>query len=326
MTIRDGKTVKAVIDNDPLFRYHRYLEAVAADDIAYVRRKDKAYGASWKRRGGPGAFFTLVRPWDRFERMAEEYVVPFDVFTMIMMQGLEGPDGSAIACVRDMRRYLLLLECEMAEQLADTDKGLAYNDDGSYKTPEPQPPAPDDGSLALEMAKMNTPDSITTCPVCLKLHDTRFKHSCDGPRKPIPRTVAANPKNDPQGYGTGNMPSPPRVESNLLNSSGEPIYTDRPCWELEDGLTMAQLPAAAPGFYVEGKRIPGEYTQYIVNRDCEYFAMYPETIGHLPRLEFELNNKELECLPKWYHGLYAWVDAETKWRLFPTYQNTTWMK
>src|SRR4051812_7327205 len=97
--------------DDPLFNYHRHLQDVADADIAYVRRKDKAYSASWKRRGGPGAFFTLVRPWDRFESMAAGYSVPYDIFTLIMMQGLEGPDGSAIACVRDMRRYLLLLEC-----------------------------------------------------------------------------------------------------------------------------------------------------------------------------------------------------------------------
>jgi len=96
--------------------YHRHLESIAKADIEYVRRKDAQYDASWKKRKGIGAFFTIVRPWDRLENISQS--VGYDIFTKIREEGLEGPDGSLIACVRDLRRYLLLVEAEMAEQLA----------------------------------------------------------------------------------------------------------------------------------------------------------------------------------------------------------------
>lgn len=107
--------------------YHRHLEAVQVADLEYVRRKDAQYAASWKRRGGVGAFFTIVRPWDRLENLLERLperlaargeAAQYDVFRAIREEGLSGPDGSVIACVRDVRRYLLLLEAEMREQLA----------------------------------------------------------------------------------------------------------------------------------------------------------------------------------------------------------------
>jgi hypothetical protein len=97
-------------------KYHRHLEAIVQADVEYVRRKDAQYDASWKKRGGGGAFFTIVRPWDRLENISRS--VGYDVFAKIRDEGLEGPDGSLIACVRDLRRYLLLVEAEMTEQLA----------------------------------------------------------------------------------------------------------------------------------------------------------------------------------------------------------------
>jgi hypothetical protein len=96
-------------------RYHRHLEEIAVADIDYVRKKDTQYQASWKRRGGVGAFFTFARPWDRLESIAGS--ANYDIFKVIRHEGLAGPDGSLIACVRDLRRYLLLLEAEMTEQL-----------------------------------------------------------------------------------------------------------------------------------------------------------------------------------------------------------------
>jgi hypothetical protein len=96
-------------------KYHRHLEAITKADIEYVRRKDAQYDASWKKREGAGAFFTIVRPWDRFDNISR--ASGYDIFKKIREEGLEGPDGSLIACVRDLRRYLLLLEAEMTEQL-----------------------------------------------------------------------------------------------------------------------------------------------------------------------------------------------------------------
>jgi hypothetical protein len=100
---------------DDTLKYHRHLDAIVQADVEYVRRKDAQYDASWKKRDGVGAFFTIVRPWDRLESISRS--VGYDVFAKIREEGLDGPDGSLIACVRDLRRYLLLVEAEMTEQL-----------------------------------------------------------------------------------------------------------------------------------------------------------------------------------------------------------------
>jgi hypothetical protein len=99
--------------------YHRHLEAIVQADVEYVRHKDTQYDASWKKRGGEGAFFTIVRPWDRFESISRS--AGYDLFAKVREEGLDGPDGSLIACVRDLRRYLLLIEAEMTEQLGSTE-------------------------------------------------------------------------------------------------------------------------------------------------------------------------------------------------------------
>lgn len=115
--------------------YHRHLTSVALADIDHVLKKDTQYAASWKQRGGVGAFFTIVRPWDRFVNMLDPSKVPgdareapisaranrpvpaFDLFEAIRADGLVGEDGTIIACVRDLRRYLLLVEAHMIEEM-----------------------------------------------------------------------------------------------------------------------------------------------------------------------------------------------------------------
>jgi hypothetical protein len=101
---------------DEKLRYHRHFDAIAQADIAYIRRKDAQYDASWKKRDGVGAFFTIARPWDRFESISKG--AGYDLFAKIGEEGLDGPDGSLIACVRDLRRYLMLVEAEMTERLS----------------------------------------------------------------------------------------------------------------------------------------------------------------------------------------------------------------
>jgi hypothetical protein len=125
--------------------YHRHLDDIVAKDLAYVAKKDAQYNASWKRRGGVGAWFTIVRPWDRLENMTAyprtvthkgvtSTAAPYNIFEVIGNEGLEGPDGSAIACVRDLRRYLLLLEAEMTERLEpEEEPGVSKNDLFSFR-------------------------------------------------------------------------------------------------------------------------------------------------------------------------------------------------
>jgi len=79
--------------------------------------------ASWKKRDGAGAFFTIARPWDRFESISK--TAGYDLFAKIGEEGLEGQDGTLIACVRDLRRYLMLVEAEMTERLTAPEKKSA---------------------------------------------------------------------------------------------------------------------------------------------------------------------------------------------------------
>ena len=62
--------------NDKL-EYHRHLEAIVHADVEYVRRKDAQYDASWKKRDGVGAFFTIVRPWEVLKVSADRLAMTF---------------------------------------------------------------------------------------------------------------------------------------------------------------------------------------------------------------------------------------------------------
>jgi hypothetical protein len=103
--------------------YLDYLEQIAESDVAGLREAEKSYGDSWKRRGGVGAFMMLARKWDRIEkqvskptdlqhdefpsRLAEQW----DIFAHVRED--TRPEG-LIDDIRDLRRYLLLVEAELA--------------------------------------------------------------------------------------------------------------------------------------------------------------------------------------------------------------------
>lgn len=94
--------------------YMLCLRAVADADIQHLEHKEKTYAGSWKKRGGSGAWLGgVARKIDRLETMLPEH--DYDIFGAISaLPG--GEDGSALAEVRDMRRYLLLIEAEMVAQ------------------------------------------------------------------------------------------------------------------------------------------------------------------------------------------------------------------
>ena len=107
------------------FAYHQHLADIAMADVDLVIAKDRSYGASWKKRGGTGAFMMLARKWDRLEELVG---IGYDIFNGIAnwqnWQKLDagsslikqGDDGTVLAEIRDLRRYLLLVEAEMVER------------------------------------------------------------------------------------------------------------------------------------------------------------------------------------------------------------------
>lgn len=87
-----------------------YLHQVTQSDIEVLKHKELTYEGSWKKRGGVGVFMMLARKWDRLENMLKAN--RYDVFDTILAAP-HGTDGSVLAEVRDLRRYLILVEAEM---------------------------------------------------------------------------------------------------------------------------------------------------------------------------------------------------------------------
>jgi hypothetical protein len=88
-----------------------HVEDVTRADVSELRRKEQTYMGSWKKRGGVGAFMMLARKWDRLENLVSG-LHNYDIFAAIERDP-SGADGTALAEIRDLRRYLILVEAEM---------------------------------------------------------------------------------------------------------------------------------------------------------------------------------------------------------------------
>lgn len=102
-------------------KYLTHLETIAKEDVLGLTKAQQSYGDSWKKRGGVGAFMMLARKWDRLENRVKagikchpniqgEDVAPYDIFDHIAAD--DRAEG-LIDDIRDLRRYLMLVEAEM---------------------------------------------------------------------------------------------------------------------------------------------------------------------------------------------------------------------
>lgn len=80
-----------------------HIQELANDDVTTLRTKGLTYGSSWRNRGGVGAFMMLARKWDRIENIVK--ADGYDVFTSVSAN-----KGDILDDIRDLRRYLLLVE------------------------------------------------------------------------------------------------------------------------------------------------------------------------------------------------------------------------
>lgn len=93
---------------------------VANEDVQELIRKDKEYGASWKKRGGVGAFMMLARKWDRLELQVQAH--GYDVFKAA--EADKRAEG-LLDDIGDLRRYLLLVETEILQRREADEKAQA---------------------------------------------------------------------------------------------------------------------------------------------------------------------------------------------------------
>ena len=102
--------------------YLGFLRAIGDSDVAGLIKAEQSYGDSWKARGGFDTYHMLTRKWNRLEervRAETSGANPYDIFAHIAAN--RAADG-VIDDVRDLRRYLILVEAEVAARAA---KGVA---------------------------------------------------------------------------------------------------------------------------------------------------------------------------------------------------------
>lgn len=86
------------------------MRGISYDDVNKLEKAEESYGNSWKQRGGVGAFMMLARKWDRIENQVKS--LSYDIFKAIEKDSR--PEG-ILDDIRDLRRYLLLVEQHMLE-------------------------------------------------------------------------------------------------------------------------------------------------------------------------------------------------------------------
>src|SRR3982750_1437901 len=114
-----------VIPDDPQAAHLHHVQAIAQGDAEALIKGDPKYGYSWKARGGVGAFMMLARKFDRLNyslspnseanslanlgKWLGKDVSPWDVLGAL---AADTRSEGVIDDIRDLRRYLLLIEAE----------------------------------------------------------------------------------------------------------------------------------------------------------------------------------------------------------------------
>lgn len=96
--------------------YLKELDAIAAEDVRFLKEVGIQYDDSWVRRGGVGAFMMLARKWDRLENRLKDPPLCdsreqfYDRWDVIAGALRDDRREGLIDDIRDLRRYLALVE------------------------------------------------------------------------------------------------------------------------------------------------------------------------------------------------------------------------
>lgn len=105
------------------------LDKLIEKDADELAKREESYGGSWKAYGGFSAFMNIARKWQRIEHQAKQ--CEYDIFKAVRVY--HGHDG-IMDDIRDLRRYLLLIEdhCYNEGEEMDTGEpmGEGYVDQG----------------------------------------------------------------------------------------------------------------------------------------------------------------------------------------------------
>lgn len=319
-----------------------HLVEVAAGDVQVLRNKEATYQGSWKMSGGRSAWFMLKRNIDRLANMlappAEdiegvhqlvEHIIAKsggddggitsqervtlrrladlvgaeDIFAKIKAAPL-GEDGTVLAVVRDLRRYLMLVEAEMISRgdvspvpVSDIDLARIVQPVVGQRRPEPME--------ELDGVSEQSRVFIATLPVPL---EDANKHA--------ERSLSSWYRID-------------RATRSDLDDTAKEAYwqVTLDLYQLRDHLDK-QLYFRLAGYDLRGLYrmgvqdeemvSSGTVVAYFLDRDqlSEYFSPVSGTVH---RTAVEVNRKEWSEMQPWIQTLYRWSASSAKHIMMPEY-------
>lgn len=313
----------------------KFLEAVLASDLAVLREKEATYQGSWKAAGGKSAWFMLRRNIDRLLNMMrrpddvpgfsiedldrdlkdkqcgndvtlDHYIVKYlrdsyvqeNIFAKVR-EYPAGNDGTVLAVLRDLRRYLVLVEAQMCavgavhpEQVSmvrDWWETQIKNTEVKIRVTDHQPGTPEDGGH----------------------HEERIVTKDPNLAKPYGKEP------DMADLAPWAVSSAWRQEHGDMGGRFDTYWHARApnLWVLEAAVPdRAGTPPGVIGHLYTASAREGGFRVLDV-RHCP-----PAAREWFPRFRRELNTVERDELPEWAREMYLWINADTKWVLGPGYE------
>lgn len=363
---------------DGNMRHMEKLEAVAASDVAVLRRKEATYQGSWKAAGGRSAWFMARRNLDRllvmmrppgmvdgfsladlddliethgrpgspeFDgdrtldvsllRYLRECYVAEDIFLKIE-DDPSGRDGSVLAVVRDLRRYLLLVEAEMCARGEVKAEGMelvslsgtelrhvhveTFTGGGGAGGPGVQGAVSDNSGLIIVTGQggAGEPRPFPAAEVATPLE--RGVITPDQAKLAVVAVIDRHTANTILAGGGGD-----------LSWARQALYTDcgQLSYKLEPSLEAAhqyrlELLSQNMSTPTDARELLGRVLSlyrrvagaYVINLDL----LPPESRSYWPRFQQELNATEHRAQPTWVRSLYEYHEGPVKWIIRPEHR------